>query len=190
MRLSDVVLRRGHLSEDALAEVWSSGIRPSHLDECALCSSRALEVSRWLEDVQTLGRADADAEFSDAQLVGQKHRILDRLAELDRPSKVISFPAAGPAVREVTPRPARAGWVALAAAAAGIMIGVVGMEIGHSLQQPTQPAAMAKAPAPSQQLTADDIAILEGAFERPRVTALQTLDEMTLRVTDVVLASR
>jgi len=189
MRLSDVVLRRGHLSEDALAEVWSSGIRPSHLDECALCSSRALEVSRWLEDVQALGRADADAEFSDARLVGQKHRILDRLAELDRPSKVISFPAAGPAVRDVAPRPARAGWVALAAAAAGIMIGIVGMELSHELRQPAQPPALA-AVAPSQQLTADDLAILEGAFERPRLTALQTLDEMTLRVTDVVLASR
>ncbi len=189
MRLSDVVLRRGHLSEDALVDVWSSGIRPAHLDECALCSSRALEMSRWLEDVQALGRADADAEFSDTRLDTQKHQILDRLAALDRPSKVISFPAVSPAAREVAPRPARAGWVALVAAAAGIMIGVVGMEFSHSLRQPTQPPAMAAATT-SPQLTADDLAILEGAFERPRLTPLQTLDEMTPRVADVVLASR
>lgn len=189
MRLSDVVLRRGHLSEDALVDVWSSGIRPAHLDECALCASRALEMSRWLEDVQALGRADADAEFSDAQLDSQKHQILDRLAELDRPSKVISFPAVSPAAREVTPRPARAGWVALAAAAAGIMIGVIGMEFSHGLGSTTEPPAMAKVAA-TPQLTADDLAILEGAFERPRLTPLQTLDEMTPRVADVVLASR
>src|SRR6187549_949349 len=64
MRLADVVLRRGHLSESALVEVWNTGVRPVHLDRCDICAERALEISHWLEDVQALGVADADAVFT------------------------------------------------------------------------------------------------------------------------------
>ncbi len=54
MGLADVVFRRGHLSEDALVDVWTTGMRPAHLDSCDECGRRALEVSRWLEDVQAI----------------------------------------------------------------------------------------------------------------------------------------
>ncbi len=188
MRLADVVLRRGHLSEDALVEVWTSGLHPAHLDECALCASRAIEMSRWLEDVQATGRAEADAVCADDRMRAQRSQVLDRLAQLDRPSKVISFPAATASARESGRRQMSAGWVAAAAAAAGIMIGIIGIELSHMLRQPDPPAISAAAPAPPQ-MTAEDVAILEGAYDRPSLSALQPLEDMTPRVSDLILAS-
>ncbi|MDA1307537.1 MAG: hypothetical protein O2917_09780, partial [Acidobacteria bacterium] len=88
MRLTDVVLRRGHLSETALIEVWSSGMRPAHLDRCDQCAARALDMSRWLEDVQDLGQADAEAVFTDDRLEAQRGQVMDRIARLDRPSRI------------------------------------------------------------------------------------------------------
>src|SRR5688572_27855100 len=75
MRLADVVFRRGHLSEAALVEVWNTGMRPAHLDRCDICAERALEISHWLEDVQALGRAGADAVFTPERLTAQRGQI-------------------------------------------------------------------------------------------------------------------
>lgn len=191
MRLSDAVLRRGHLSEDALVEVWTTGSHPPHLDECALCASRAVDMSRWLEDVQATGRADADAVLTEARLAEQKHRVLDRLAQLDRPSKVISFPAAAAASRDTAPRAIRFGWVTAAAAAAGIMLGVMGMELSHMLRQPDQTRVTAPASAPATQsvTTSHDIDLIEGTFDGRSFGSLDAMSEMTPRLADVVLAS-
>lgn len=193
MGLADVVFRRGHLSEDALVDVWTTGIRPAHLDSCEQCGHRALEMSRWLEDVQAVGRADADAVFSDDRLAAQRESVLNRLAQLDRPSKVISFPAAARAAREAQAgRRGSAGWL-LAAAAAGLMIGVVSMELSHMIpfggaQAPAP--VVATAPAGGDSTSIDEAGLLDGVFERPSFGALNALDEMTPRVADVVLASR
>lgn len=190
MRLADVVLRRGHLSEQTLIDVWSSGIRPAHLDRCDQCAARALEMSRWLEDVQSLGRADADAVFSEDRLEAQRGQILDRLAQLDRPSKVISFPAAAAASREpFANRRVSPGWLA-AAAAAGLMIGVVSMELSHMIPfgaPQTQPAPVVATAPDSSSFEASDF--LDRTFDRPSVTSMLALDEMTPRVADVILAS-
>lgn len=190
MGLADLVLRGGHLSEDALVDVWTTGMRPAHLDSCDQCASRALEVSRWLEDVQAVGRADADALFPEERLAAQRDSVMNRLAQLDRPSKVISFPAAVPAAREVSAaRRANPGWY-LAAAAAGLMIGVISMELSHMVPfgGSAQPApVVATAAAPAQ--TVDGSGLLDGVFDRPSLGSLDALDEMTPRVADVVLAS-
>jgi hypothetical protein len=194
MGLADLVLRRGHLSEDALIDVWTTGLRPAHLDSCDQCAARALETSRWLEDVQDIGRADADAVFSDERLEAQRDSVMHRLAQLDRPSKVISFPAAAPAAREMTgARRGSPAWL-FAAAAAGIMIGVVSMELSHMIPfgaaQPAPVVASAPAPTASSAASAiDEAGLLDGVFERPSFGALHALDEMTPRVADVVLAS-
>ena len=44
MRLIDMVLRQGHLSEQALMEALTGGDRPAHLDRCDLCAERAVDL--------------------------------------------------------------------------------------------------------------------------------------------------
>lgn len=187
MGLADV-FRYPHLSDQALAEVWTSGIRPAHLDTCAACGDRALAMSRWLEDVRALGRDDADTVCADDQLALQREAIMRRLAQLDRPSKVISFPAASPLARDVQPgRGISPAWV-VAAAAAGLMLGVVSMELSHLIpsrsgQIPT--ATVASAPV---EPTVDD-SVLDAVFDGPSLGSMHALDELTPRVADIVLAS-
>jgi hypothetical protein len=195
MRLADVVLRRGHLSEDALVEVWNTGVRPAHLDTCDICSARALEVGRWLGDVQSLGVATADAVFTEERLTAQRGQILDRLAQLERPSKVISFPAASASVREngvVKTRRVNPAWVA-AAAAAGIMVGVVSVELRHlafGSASPTTTTVSQAQPAPAPVATpASDFSLLDQGFDEASVGGLHALDAMTPRVADLILAS-
>ncbi len=189
MRLADVVLRRGHLSDDALVEVWTTGVRPVHLDRCDLCAERAVEMSRWLEDVRVLGRADADTMFPEVRLAAQRGHVMQRLAQLDRPAKVISFPAARPALHDLqSPHRVSRGWLA-AAAAAGLMVGVVSVELTHlwpfdfvgTTQSVTAPASAA--------FSAEDVQFLDAMLDRPSLGALRALDEMTPRVADVVLVS-
>lgn len=188
MRLADAVLRRGHLSERALIDVWTTGMRPAHLDRCDQCADRALEMSRWLEDIQMAGREDADAVFTDDALAVQRNQVMSRLAQLDRPSKVISFPAAPPATRQpYAERRVNPGWLALAAAA-GLMIGVVSMELSHMLPfgGSTPPAPQVVA-APSSSY--DDSELLHTTYANPSVGGLDALDDMTPRVVDIVLVS-
>ena len=191
MRLIDAVLRRGHLSENALVEVWNTGVRPAHLDACDICAARALEVSRWLEDVQALGRAEADAVFSDERLTAQRGQVLARLEQLDRPAKVISFPARtlqlsdAVAGRRITP-----AWLAVAAAA-GLMLGVVSGELSHLTPwgRPGQPTVAAGGQqTPAEPSTTEGVQFLDGTFERTGFGALSTLDEMTPRAADMILA--
>lgn len=187
MRLADAVLRRGHLSERALIDVWTTGIHPAHLDRCDQCAERALEMSRWLEDVQTTGREDAEAVFTDDALVRQRDQVLSRLAQLDRPSKVISFPAASPATRQpYAARRVNPGWLA-AAAAAGLMIGVVSMELSHMLPLGGTETASQVVAVPTSSY--DDSELLHTTYANPSVGGLDALDDMTPRVVDVVLAS-
>jgi hypothetical protein len=190
MGLADLVLRRGHLSEDALVDVWTTGLRPAHLDSCDQCATRAIELSRWLEDVQAIGRADADVVFSEARLSTQRDSVMSRLAQLDRRSKVISFPAAAPAARELASNRWSNPGRLFAAAAAGIMIGVVSMELSHMIPfgNAPQPApTVASAPAPATP-GIDDASFLDITYDRPSVGGLHALDDMTPRL-DITLVS-
>ena len=193
MRLADVVLRRGHLSEAALVEVWSTGVRPVHLDRCDICAERALEISHWLEDVQNLGRADADAVFTPERLNAQRGQILQRLEQLDRPAKVISFPARNTRVSEAgESRRVSPGWLA-AAAAAGLAIGVIGVEFGHSLGFGSQPTQMAGPSAPQVlDLTtgADAWALYDDPYAQTQLGSLSAMDELTPRMIPVDVIAR
>ncbi len=188
MRLADAVLRRGHLSERALIDVWTTGLRPAHLDRCDQCAGRALELSRWLDDVQVTGREDADAVFSDDALATQRDQVMSRLAQLDRPSKVISFPAAPLATRQpYATRRVSPGWLA-AAAAAGLMIGVVSIELSHMIPFGGTETAPQVVTAPSSDY--EDSELLHTTYANPSVGGLDALDDMTPRVVDVVLVRR
>src|SRR5207342_3686909 len=63
VRFADIVLRRGHLSEQALAEVCLTGERPVHLDRCDICAERAVQLSRWLDELQAVVAADLSAAY-------------------------------------------------------------------------------------------------------------------------------
>jgi hypothetical protein len=195
MRLADVVLRRGHLSEAALVEVWSTGVRPVHLDRCDICAERALEISHWLEDVQALGRTDADAVFTSERLNAQRGQILQRLEQLDRPAKVISFPARRARIAEASEgRRVSPAWLA-AAAAAGLAVGVIGVEFGHSLgfgAKPTQMVAASQTQVPDLTTGADAWALYDDPYAQTQLGALPAMDELTPRMipVDAVVRNR
>ena len=191
MRLADVVLRRGHLSETALVEVWSTGVRPAHLDRCDICAERALEMSHWLEDVKALGRADADAVFTGDRLTAQRGQILQRLEQLDRPAKVISFPARKARIAGAGDRRVGPAWLA-AAAAAGLTVGVIGVEFGHSLGfglKPTQMAATTTTPQlPDLSTTGTDL--YDDPYAQTELLSLSAMDELTPRMIPVDVIAR
>jgi hypothetical protein len=199
VRIADTILRRGHLSEDALVEAWYTGDHPSHLDACALCAERALEVSRWLAHTRDLGISESDAAFPAERLAAQQAQILRRLEQLDRPSKLLSFPrtvAAAPSAGELTTidRRVSSRWIA-AAAAAGLVLGVMAGRI--SLWQPApQTARVTAAPAPAAPapLTPSPVAdpvrvdrsvdmLLDSEVTQPQLHSLSAIDTLTPQVT-------
>ncbi|MSO48986.1 MAG: hypothetical protein EXQ49_03635 [Acidobacteria bacterium] len=193
MRLADVVLRRGHLSENALVEVWSTGVRPAHLDRCDMCAERAVDMSRWLEDVRDMGAAEADAVFPEERLAAQRSQVLQRLESLDRPAKVISFPARAVRPLDATDRRrVNPGWLA-AAAAAGLAIGIVSIELSHSFETgptSTQVAGSTSAQPPGLGTVIDASILEEDPYSRTQLGSLEAMDEMTPRLIDVVAINR
>ncbi len=193
MRLADIVLRRGHLSEDALVEIWSTGMRPAHLDQCDICAERATEMSRWLEDVQDLGRAEADAAFPEKRLVAQRDQVLRRLAFLDRPAKVISFPARSTrSIEAGAGRGVSPGWLA-AAAAAGLLLGVSSVELRDAIwpgSDGTQ-EVVASTSAQMGESTLDASPLFDDPYSQPEFgPAFGALAEMTPRLIDVSVTNR
>jgi hypothetical protein len=137
VRLADVVLRQGHLSEQAIADALMAGDRPAHFDRCDLCAERALHMSRWLSDVKSDAFEAADTAFPPERLASQQAQILRRLEQLDEPSRVIAFPHQTRVMpREVAPRRVAPAWLGVAAAA-GLVVGV----IGGQMSVPTAPPA-------------------------------------------------
>jgi hypothetical protein len=144
VRLVDAVLRQGHLSEQALVEALMTGERPAHLDRCDVCAARAVELGRWLDDVRAVGIEAADRAFPPERLAAQQAQILRKLEQLDEPARVIAFPAASRTLgREAAGRRVAPAWVGVAAAA-GLVLGVIGGQWSARLLQ-TLPAAPAVA---------------------------------------------
>jgi hypothetical protein len=128
VRFADRLLRQGHLSEDALAAAIVTGERPDHLDHCAACSARALELSRWLDDLRLDAVSAADAAFPVERLAVQHAQILRKIEQVEEPVRVLEFPKTTARARAVSPlRRVSPGWLGVAAAA-GLAVGVVG---GH-----------------------------------------------------------
>ena len=193
MRLADALFRSGHLSEQALVDVCMTGERPAHLDRCDICAERALELGRWLDEVRAVAQEDADAAFPQERLAAQQSQILRRLEQVDRPARVIAFPAPSRYDRlDGAPRGIRPAWVAVAAAA-GIVLGVFGGQISNRFmadRSNPRPAQTQQPPAQSsgqaQTALALDTATAPFAldeFEHPQIEAVKALDEWTPRTT-------
>jgi len=183
VRLADVILRRGHLSEEALAEVCMTGVRPSHLDLCDLCAERAIELGRWLDQVRTIGVEEADAAFPAERLAAQQAQILRRLEQGDRPARVITFPSHQRNRQlEGNGHGIRPAWVGFAAAA-GLVLGLVGGQLSARLTAP--PAVTVIVPPPEQSAAAvpelpTTISLVDlDEYDRPRIDAFEAIDQFT-----------
>ncbi len=89
--------------------------------------------------------AEADAHFDERALELQRHKILDKLAHLGHPAKVIRFPKA-PA-GELPGGRVNRRWIS-AAAAAGLIVGLLGGQLVHLMPQQPRRAGNTAAVAP------------------------------------------
>ncbi|MEZ5318490.1 MAG: hypothetical protein R2752_13905 [Vicinamibacterales bacterium] len=189
MRLADAILRQGHLSERALTDALMTGERPAHLDACDLCSDRAVELSRWLDDVRALGIDAADRVFPPEMLHAQQAQIMRRLEQIEQPvARVIAFPAAQPIQPPIMGRRVAPAWLGVAAAA-GLILGVIGGQVTARLGAPASAPAAAAATVPDRDpavrptgyaISPDDL--LRSDLSEPLASPLDTLDQATPRL--------
>lgn len=190
MRLVDTVFRQGHLSERALVEALLTGDHPPHLDRCDICAERAVRLGRWLDEVRDFGVEAADAAFPAERLAAQQAQIMRRLELVDQPSRVIAFP--GPTrlespvlhARRVSP-----AWVGVAAAA-GLILGVIGGQVTARLSGSDAGVVTRRAtndlPAP-QGPSIFDYDLEDTALSG---TPAGIIDEMTPRLIETVVSTR
>jgi hypothetical protein len=195
VRLVDLVIRGGHLSEQALITAVMTGDRPAHLDRCDLCAERAVELGRWLDAVKTTGVESAEAAFTPERLAAQQVQIMRRLEQLDEPARVIAFPSQTRRERDATGRRVAAGWLGVAAAA-GLVLGVISGQVSarmgmHPVQvrteQPAAPQAQPSAEASAEPAGPIDASLLDMDLDSLNVPALAVADSMTPRATQVAL---
>lgn len=133
--------------------------------------------------------AEADAHFDDRALEAQRHKILARLAQLGHPARVLRFPKAPSGELPATSVNRR--WISVAAAA-GLLIGLLGGQVVHIVPQPARrlaPMATSIAPsAPSRpayvaaSVPADDgfLGEIDYAVQLRSTAELRVLEELTL----------
>ncbi|MEO7193184.1 MAG: hypothetical protein ABI051_19230 [Vicinamibacterales bacterium] len=202
MRFADVVLRQGHLSEAALVAAVLTADRPPHLDRCSSCADRAVELARWLSDMRDQATAATDAAFPQERLAMQQAQILRKLEQLDEPARVIAFPtAAGPAQRDPAFGRVAPAWVGVAAAA-GLIIGVIGGQVTARIGPSTAPtppkAATVQTPmtAPDSRPSvtpdshATDASLLDLDLEGFTPEPLQGIDQGTPRLVPTRFTAR
>jgi anti-sigma factor RsiW len=183
VRLTDVLFRGGHLSEQTLIEAVMSGERPAHVERCDICAERAVELGRWLDQVRATANDTVDAAFPAERLVAQQQQILRKLEQLDQPARVISFPAQPKFSREIGGRRVAAGWLGVAAAA-GILLGVAGGQIAQHLRPQAQVAGTSLTSATQQHETVTPPAtpgttLLDEDTDRMIPSALDSIDRLT-----------
>lgn len=142
-----------------------------------------------LEAYRTAAFAEADAHFDDRALEAQRHKILARLAHLGHPAKVIRFPKGQ--LGDVQAPPINRRWISVAAAA-GLLIGLLGGQLVHLLPpQNRQLAPMATSMAPSAPAVAGYLPIsaplddgllgeIELVMQARTANELRALDAFTL----------
>jgi anti-sigma factor RsiW len=196
MRLADVMFRRGHLSDSALIQAVTTGSRPTHIDQCDLCAERIVEMGRWLDALRRSDDEQLDAAFPPERLAAQQAQILRRLAQLDEPARVIAFPshfrpAMGPTGRRVA-----AAWVGVAAAA-GLVIGVIGGQVSARLdQQKALPnLVVVQAPTSSEAqaaaaTTPADISVIDEELDGFTPASLQPINDITPRLVTTLNVKR
>jgi hypothetical protein len=191
-----------HLDDSTLAGLWvdtrTTGERPAHphLDGCAACRSRYAAFAAWLVAACDDATAEADEAFTPERLAAQQSQILRRLEAMERPARVIKFPRfAGPVSSQHS---GARRWIA-AAAAAGLVIGLVGgqiLDLRHRVGRAQPSVSQASSGQPGQaavrrvSLTNDEAVLMElgpdaGASAFARIPEpLRALDGLTPHARD------
>ena len=185
-----------HTTDAGLLAIVAGSPATAHVSSCAPCQARLAELRAWTAGVAADAGALADDTFTAERLVEQKREILRRLETAGRSARVIAFPVGAPA-------PARRDghqvlrWAA-AAAVAGLLVGVGSMRLLdlRSAEAPVRvadagetPAASAAPEAVATTGTLDEAALLDAAYDRVAIGALQTIDDITPRARDIARAS-
>jgi len=142
---------------------------------------------RLLEAYRAAACAEADAHFDERALETQRHKILARLAHLGNPARVLRFPRA--TYGDLPAPNVNRRWISVAAAA-GLLIGVLGGQFVHLVPNQTRRLApMATSMAPSaparptfvQTAVADDefLGEIDYAVQQRTPTELRALSELT-----------
>ena len=208
-------LVKGHPGDERLIEAYLDGSGAAadqtreHIETCATCRERFLQLTGDIEAQRASAVAEADAVFTELRLERQRSRILARLSALSRSARVIPFPVMrartfGPSQAIVMKR-----WVA-AAAAAGLLLG---LGLGRLSLVPRQPAPAAVRQIVQPHIEAaggraagadattvmasygdDEQLLLEiedsVAREHSRIRELQVIDQLTPRVQTAVARLR
>lgn len=194
MLFASRLLRRGHLSEQALTEALLANQRPAHVDRCDRCAARAVELARWLEQVRAEAVEAADAAFPPERLAAQQAQILRRIAQAEEPPRVIEFPRTPVAMPgTLTTRRVSPGWLGVAAAA-GLVVGVIGGHASARLdtaaaegpQRTEQPAVVLDTPAVAQSGSESGASLLTFDTDSVIPASLRLLDENTPRLVQQV----
>lgn len=131
-----------------------------------------------LEAYRAAACAEADAHFDDRALEAQRHKILARLEHLGHPAKVIRFPKAG--FGDNPPGTVNRRWISVAAAA-GLIIGILGGQLVHLVPQQRRLSPMATSIAPSAPV----------ASARPKIVPISTdVDDRFLEEVDLAMQVR
>lgn len=147
------------------------------------------EQKAALDAYRAAACAEADALFDERALETQRHKILARLAHLGHSAKVIRFPVAPHA--DVQANTVNRRWISIAAAA-GLIIGLLGGQLVHLVPAPTRrlaPMTSTIAPsvarpdfAPALVTYPQDDGLLyevDFAVQVRSVSELRALDELT-----------
>ena len=155
-----------------------------HLENCAPCRVRHDAVARMLDDTRRAAELNAEDAFPLERLAQQRDRILARVDHLCRAGKILTFPSAQP--RSIPAQPSHGTrWVA-AAAAAGLVVGLLGGHLTRDFS--SRPSLQARHGAQAgvtlrqpRPLPSDDelLGQVEVAFEGTGPSALRTLDALT-----------
>ena len=158
----------------------------AHLASCGRCRRERDRIAVMLDDARA-GAADAaDAAFSDADLARQRQAILQRVARSGGVARVLRFPH-GADDRTPPVHHADRRWL-IAAAAAGLLLGVAAGQLPHALTAPRRAAtvatvarAIAPVPSPAADRRADDALLSEvdAALARHTRPELEALDALT-----------
>jgi hypothetical protein len=151
--------------------------------------TRELNDDALIEVYRAAACAEADAHFDERALETQRHKILARLAHIGHPARVIRFPRAMYA--EIPSPGVNRRWISVAAAA-GLLIGILGGQFVHLVPNQTRRMApMATSIAPSAParpsfvqttVPADDgfLVEIDYAVQLRTPAELRALDELTL----------
>ena len=175
-----------------------------HLHGCETCTWRYTELTAPLERLRQDAAGEADEVFTPTRLDLQREKILSRISQAQA-SRVIPFPASSTRLDRSGVRRPLVRWIA-AAAAAGILVGVVGGRLlqnsGGRVSAPPV-ARTVIAALPSSEVVSDsptrsasierDEAVMneiEQAVFGHRITALSALDELTPHVRQEAVVAR